>query len=80
VFEKAYRCKRDNQDRDVLVVVVLDEVGLAEVSSHNPLKVQFYAKIKSPTPLSCIDRRKTLCNTWKLCKMALFCNQNIMVC
>jgi hypothetical protein len=49
VFEKAYRCKRDNQDRDVLVVVVLDEVGLAEVSSHNPLKVQFYAKTKSPT-------------------------------
>lgn len=80
MFEKAYRCKRDNQDRDVLVVVVLDEVGLAEVSSHNPLKVQFYAKTKSPTPLSCIDRRKTLYDTWKLRKMALFCNQNIKVC
>lgn len=39
VFEKAYRCRRDNEGRDVLVVVVLDEVGLAEVSSHNPLKV-----------------------------------------
>jgi hypothetical protein len=39
VFEKAQRCKKDNEGRDVLVVVVLDEVGLAEVSSHNPLKV-----------------------------------------
>lgn len=39
VFEKAHRCVKDNEDRDVLVVVVLDEIGLAEVSTHNPLKV-----------------------------------------
>ncbi|KAG0610191.1 hypothetical protein M758_7G045200 [Ceratodon purpureus] len=41
VFEKAYRCVEDNKKKNVnaVVVVVLDEVGLAEISSHNPLKV-----------------------------------------
>lgn len=41
VFDKAYRCVEDNKKKNVnaVVVVVLDEVGLAEISSHNPLKV-----------------------------------------
>ena len=37
VFEKAHRYA--SKSRDQLVTVVLDEVGLAEVSAHNPLKV-----------------------------------------
>nr|XP_024402110.1 uncharacterized protein LOC112295119 isoform X3 [Physcomitrium patens] len=41
VFEKAHRCVQDNKKKNVkaIVVVVLDEVGLAEISSSNPLKV-----------------------------------------
>ncbi|KAI5073486.1 hypothetical protein GOP47_0011499 [Adiantum capillus-veneris] len=39
VFDKAKRYVHSNKERDILVVVVLDEVGLAETSHHNPLKV-----------------------------------------
>ncbi|KAH7446603.1 hypothetical protein KP509_01G064300 [Ceratopteris richardii] len=39
VFDKANRYVDSNKERDILVVVVLDEVGLAESSKHNPLKV-----------------------------------------
>lgn len=39
VFEKANRYVESNRQHNVLVVVVLDEVGLAETSRHNPLKV-----------------------------------------
>ncbi|MCO5600108.1 hypothetical protein L7F22_054216 [Adiantum nelumboides] len=39
VFGKAKRYVESNRKRDVLVVLVLDEIGLAETSGHNPLKV-----------------------------------------
>jgi hypothetical protein len=39
VFEKAGKYKSHNKDGNVLPVVLLDEVGLAENSKHNPLKV-----------------------------------------
>jgi len=39
VFEKARRYKEHNKTGDVLPVVLLDEIGLAEVSKYNPLKV-----------------------------------------
>ncbi|KAG2374013.1 hypothetical protein C9374_011678 [Naegleria lovaniensis] len=38
VFQKAYKYLKDN-DSNVIPVVLLDEVGLAEISKHNPLKV-----------------------------------------
>eukprot|EP00897_Mesotaenium_endlicherianum_P004603 jgi/Mesen1/4170/ME000219S03302 len=38
VFEKARRHASNSNRNDLLVVLVLDEVGLAEVSAHNPLK------------------------------------------
>ncbi|WAR05640.1 R213A-like protein [Mya arenaria] len=37
VFEKAIR--RQHSEKDVLAVVILDEIGLSEVSPFNPLKV-----------------------------------------
>ena len=39
VFEKARKYKAHNKDGNVLPVVLLDEVGLAENSKYNPLKV-----------------------------------------
>ncbi|XP_028413793.1 uncharacterized protein LOC114536639 [Dendronephthya gigantea] len=39
VFEKAHKYKSHNKDGNVLPVVLLDEVGLAENSKYNPLKV-----------------------------------------
>ncbi|XP_028396105.1 uncharacterized protein LOC114520095 [Dendronephthya gigantea] len=39
VFEKARKYKDYNKDGNVLPVVLLDEVGLAENSKYNPLKV-----------------------------------------
>ena len=39
VFDKAKRYKKHNKSGDVLPVVLLDEIGLAEVSKYNPLKV-----------------------------------------
>ena len=39
IFEKALNYKDHNKDTNVLPVVLLDEVGLAENSPNNPLKV-----------------------------------------
>ncbi|CAC5398278.1 RNF213 [Mytilus coruscus] len=39
VFEKAEKYQKHNDERDVLSVVILDEIGLAEISKFNPLKV-----------------------------------------
>ncbi len=39
IFEKASNYKKHNKDANVLPVVLLDEVGLAENSPNNPLKV-----------------------------------------
>ncbi|XP_048242688.1 uncharacterized protein LOC124148338 [Haliotis rufescens] len=39
VFEKAQKYREHNKEEDVLPVVILDEIGLAEVSAYNPLKV-----------------------------------------
>lgn len=39
VFEKAQNYQDHNQSEDVLSVVILDEIGLAEISRFNPLKV-----------------------------------------
>jgi len=39
VFEKARKYKEHNKTGDVLPVVLLDEIGLAEISKYNPLKV-----------------------------------------
>lgn len=39
VFEKAIRYRKLNKKEEVLPVVVLDEIGLAETSRFNPLKV-----------------------------------------
>ncbi|KAK3605800.1 hypothetical protein CHS0354_002416 [Potamilus streckersoni] len=39
VFEKAQKYQESNSQEDVLSVVILDEIGLAEVSRFNPLKV-----------------------------------------
>ena len=39
VFQKARKYKEHNKCGDVLPVVLLDEIGLAEVSKYNPLKV-----------------------------------------
>ena len=39
VFEKARKYKEYNDTSDVLPVVLLDEIGLAEISKYNPLKV-----------------------------------------
>ena len=39
IFEKASKYKRHDRDANVLPVVLLDEVGLAENSPNNPLKV-----------------------------------------
>lgn len=39
VFDKARKYKSHNKDGNVLPVVLLDEVGLAENSKYNPLKV-----------------------------------------
>ncbi len=37
IFEKARKYKERNPD--IITVVLLDEIGLAEISKHNPLKV-----------------------------------------
>ena len=47
VFEKARKYKEYNKGSSVLPVVLLDEVGLAEQSSNNPLKVLH--KLLEPT-------------------------------
>ena len=39
VFDKAKKYKEHNKSGDILPVVLLDEIGLAEVSKYNPLKV-----------------------------------------
>ncbi|KAH3751737.1 hypothetical protein DPMN_186306 [Dreissena polymorpha] len=39
VFEKAEKYQESNNVDDVLSVVILDEIGLAEISRFNPLKV-----------------------------------------
>ncbi|KAL3859944.1 hypothetical protein ACJMK2_010123 [Sinanodonta woodiana] len=39
VFEKAQRYQDNNDPKEVLSVVILDEIGLAERSKFNPLKV-----------------------------------------
>ncbi|KAL3859950.1 hypothetical protein ACJMK2_010129 [Sinanodonta woodiana] len=39
VFEKAQRYQENNNPKEVLSVVILDEIGLAEISRFNPLKV-----------------------------------------
>ena len=39
VFEKAIKYQESNLAEEVLSVVILDEIGLAEVSKFNPLKV-----------------------------------------
>ena len=39
IFKKASKYKSDNKNANVLPVVLLDEVGLAENSPNNPLKV-----------------------------------------
>ena len=39
VFEKARKYKEHNKSGDILPVVLLDEIGLAEISQYNPLKV-----------------------------------------
>lgn len=39
VFEKAQNYQNHNKSKDVLSVVILDEIGLAEISRFNPLKV-----------------------------------------
>lgn len=39
VFDKARKYRECNKAADVLPVVLLDEIGLAEVSKYNPLKV-----------------------------------------
>ena len=39
VFEKAIRYQESNNADEVLSVVILDEIGLAEISKSNPLKV-----------------------------------------
>ncbi|CAG2241117.1 RNF213 [Mytilus edulis] len=39
VFEKAQKYQKHNDENDVLSVVILDEIGLAEISRFNPLKV-----------------------------------------
>lgn len=39
VFEKANNYQMHNQSENVLSVVILDEIGLAEISRFNPLKV-----------------------------------------
>ena len=39
VFEKAEQYQKSNEKEEVLSVVILDEIGLAEVSRFNPLKV-----------------------------------------
>ncbi|KAL3853048.1 hypothetical protein ACJMK2_016631, partial [Sinanodonta woodiana] len=39
VFEKAQKYQESNSQEDVLSVVILDEIGLAEISRFNPLKV-----------------------------------------
>ncbi|KAH3751683.1 hypothetical protein DPMN_186252 [Dreissena polymorpha] len=39
VFEKAEKYQESNSKDDVLSVVILDEIGLAEISRFNPLKV-----------------------------------------
>lgn len=39
VFKKAEKYQKHNDERDVLSVVILDEIGLAEISKFNPLKI-----------------------------------------
>ena len=39
VFDKACKYKKHNSSDKVLPVVLLDEIGLAEISTYNPLKV-----------------------------------------
>ncbi|XP_076077139.1 uncharacterized protein LOC143047776 [Mytilus galloprovincialis] len=39
VFEKAQKYQKHNDEKDVLSVVILDEIGPAEISRFNPLKV-----------------------------------------
>ena len=43
IFKKAYKLYEDNstnkKDTEILPVILFDEIGLAEISVHNPLKV-----------------------------------------
>lgn len=39
MFEKAKNYQKHNQSEDVLSVVILDEIRLADISRFNPLKV-----------------------------------------
>ena len=42
VFNKASNAQKKNKDRNVITLVFFDEMGLAERSSNNPLKVMHY--------------------------------------
>ena len=42
VFEKARRDKLNNKNKDTITLVFFDEMGLAERSSNNPLKIMHY--------------------------------------
>ena len=39
VFERAIKCQEGFKGKNTNVMVVIDEIGLAEISPHNPLKV-----------------------------------------
>jgi len=42
VFDKAIRAQKNNKNNDIINLVFFDEMGLAERSSNNPLKVIHY--------------------------------------
>jgi len=39
IFEKAKNVLKNNQDNSILPLIVFDEIGLAEISKNNPLKI-----------------------------------------
>ena len=42
VYDKAMRAQKKNKNKDIITLVFFDEMGLAERSSNNPLKVIHY--------------------------------------
>ncbi|KAK3289270.1 hypothetical protein CYMTET_3293 [Cymbomonas tetramitiformis] len=58
VFDSAKRYAQKNDAGEVLPVVLLDEVGLAEVSPHNPLKVlHALLEVAAPSQFQSVDAK-----------------------
>ncbi|KAK3090153.1 hypothetical protein FSP39_009519 [Pinctada imbricata] len=64
VFDKAKKYQEHNSEEDVMSVVILDEIGLAEISRFNPLKVLH--SLLEPENKTCPDVAVVGISNWTL--------------